>query len=106
MPLDLDAVAADLADATCYWQEEEVKIKYRPSAITTRTVESLNKSDDDDAEPFLEFVVSVLADWDVTRGKKKVQISTDTLRDIPLKFLRAIVSTIMEDSGRSEAGKV
>lgn len=106
MPIDLDAIASDTVPVDVNWKGHVAKIKYRPSALTTRNIETMQAADDE-SETFLTFVMKFLADWDITKGKKKVPISVEGLRDVPLPFIRACVDEIMEDSGKGadEEGK-
>lgn len=105
MPIELSNMAADVVPVVVYWGEDECKVSYRPSAITTRRVEQLQAAEDD-SDAFLDFITAVLASWDVTSGGEVVPITVDALKDVPLPFIRAIVITIMEDSGRGDSGKV
>lgn len=102
MPIDLSNLAADEVTVVIFWSDDEAKVTYRPSALTTRTVEKMQAASEDEAEVFLDFLTKVMARWDVTAKKKKVPITIDALKDVPLTFLRAVVIGIMEDSGRGE----
>lgn len=105
MPIDLDDVAADVCRTIAFWGDSEVQIGYRPSVITTRRVQQIRSAKESDDTVFLKFLCDVLAEWDVTRKGEAVPINPEGMKDIPLAFIRAIVMTIMQDSGRNDSGK-
>lgn len=104
MAINLNQLALDKAEVVAYFQTQEAKIVYRPSKITTDRLSQLQRSAvDDDMGAVIDFLVDVIEDWDVTRGKTKVPIDKENLGGIPMVFLRAIMIAVMEDSTAGEA---
>lgn len=103
MAINLNALALDEAVATAHFQGQEASVTYRPSAITTHRLQELQRAAvEDDMGAIIDFLVDVMSDWDVTRGKTKVTIDKEGLENIPMVFLRAIMVAVMEDSTAGE----
>lgn len=101
MALNLDAVASKTATVTVDYMGQSALITYNPSVLTQENITRAQKGD----EQFVDVFVSLIRDWDVKRGTRKVPISMKGLVGIPLPFLRAVFRAVMRDTaGGTEEG--
>lgn len=106
MGIDLGNLALDEATTMVKFGGQEAKVVYRPSVLTTRRLEQIQKEiENENADAFLEFLPDAIIEWDVTRGGEMFPLNRDDLKDLPLVFVRAVYLAIMSDAGQGEARK-
>lgn len=104
MGIELTDLALDERTCVVTIGTQEAKITYRPSAITTGTMERLQKAEEaGDLGIITRFFSEIVHDWDVTKQGEKLPITEENLREVPLVVLQGIFMAIMRDSGRGEA---
>lgn len=105
MGLDLNNAASNTAVADVTFVGQTVKVTYRPMVLTTERLENLDKpvKGRSSEDVFVEFFLELVADWDVRRGAKKVPLTTNSLKAVPLMLLRAVYLQVMREAGSGEA---
>lgn len=103
--MDLQNITVDRATCIVYFYGEEAKVTYRPLAITAELVAKGFSQDDATGDAFFDMFSTLIVDWDVKNGGKKVKIDKESLSKVPMSFLRAVYEAIMKDAASGEAGK-
>lgn len=102
MALDIAQLAGKTAVIDVPFMGQTTKVTYNPSVLTQ---EALIKAQSGTDEGFIEFFISMVKAWDVTKGKNKVPLTKNGLQTVPLILLRAIFMAIMSEAGSGETGK-
>jgi len=104
MGINLNQLALDTAACVVEFQGYEANVTYRPNVLTpSRVMKMMEVAGEDDLGQIISFLVEIIDDWDVTRGKRKVPITEEGLKDVPFVFLKKVLFTIMEDMSAGEA---
>ena len=104
MTITLSQLALDSSVTTLEFQGYTANITYSPNAITTERLEELERGTKTDTDAHVDFLMMVLKDWDVKlTPNKKAPIDRETLKKLPLMFLKALFEAILEDTSAGEA---
>lgn len=96
MALNLNSLAGKVATTDVSFMGQTAKVSYDPTYITKETLTRATSESDD---AFLVMFATLVKNWDVTKGTKKVPLTTAGLAGVPLVFLRAVFHQIMSDAG-------
>lgn len=100
MGIDLTALSQNVETVPFTYRGLTATVDFRPSAITA---EKLAKFGDinsvDDITSYLDFLTELLVDWEVSEYGKRMEISVDSLKRVPLPMLGKIVEAVMKDTG-------
>lgn len=103
MGINLSTLAGKLAKTSVEFMGHTINITYDPTYLTQESMAKMQAGGDD---AFIEFFTSLVKNWDVTKGNKKVPITANGLAGVPLLMLRAIYHGVMSQSdGDLEEGK-
>ena len=104
MGIDLGNLSLDEATTMVKFGGQEAKIKYRPSIITTKRLNKIKASiEDEDVDAFITFLLETVIEWDVTKDGEMFPLEFDAMSDLPMAFIRATYLAIMGDAGQGEA---
>lgn len=99
---NLDALAGQKAIAKVDFMGQSASLIYDPNVLTAKNVVEASSNDD----AFTAFFCSLVLDWDVKEGGRKVPITPERLKGIPLGFLKECWAAIRgSQNGDSEEGK-
>lgn len=104
MPINLATAAVDEATTDVTYGGETSKVTYRPNVITQAALTEMDTKVDGN----MEFLVKTVVSWDVMLApKKKLPITVEALKTVPLGFVRAVILAILGDreDGVKEQGK-
>lgn len=97
MSLSLADLVNDRRTITVDYLDHQVKVVYKPSAYTGEVAMQLG------VMSTWEFVVKVVESWDVLDGDTPVAINEANVNGLPIRFLRMVASSIIEDVSLGEA---
>lgn len=98
MGIDLAALATNVATTDVDFGESTITVKYRPSVATPANLKAVTADPDDEVGPFIDFLVKLLADWDITDGGTKVPITAEGIDAVPMNILQQVMRGVMADS--------
>lgn len=96
MPIDLKDVASDTATTTVDWSGQSADITYYPNIVTTEMVQKVQATED--VDEMAEFMARCIKDWDIKTGTKKVPVTAESFKALPISLVRAIFYAIAQDS--------
>lgn len=104
MGIDLGNLSLDEATCMVKFGGQEAKIKYRPSIITTKRLNTIKAQiEAEDADAFITFLPECIIEWDVTKDGEMFPLERETLEELPLAFIRATYLAVLGDAGQGEA---
>ena len=99
MPIDLSSLVADHAVTTVTFGGSTAKIVYKPSYVTQESIEKLDSEEDGN----IQFLVNAIISWDIMAGpKKKVPLTVDAIKKLPLSLVRSVTLSILGGKDDSE----
>lgn len=96
--MDLEDFAQDKETLAVEYRGGVCNVTYRPSKVTYKAIGDANTST-------VDYLSDVLVSWDLTKNKKKVPITPQSLEDLPMPFLRAVSLAIMRGSASTGEAK-
>ena len=107
MGLDIGSLAANTATSTVEYMGQSCSVTYKPSCITAAALEQMDvPAKEGEPSNFLVFMADTITDWDVLLSpKKKVPLTPEGLKAVPLPLLRAVFNQMMTEAASGEAGK-
>ena len=94
MPLNLTTLAGKTAKVDVEFMGQSTKVLYDPIVLTQENLDNAMTGD----TAFVEFFCKLVKTWDVQRSGKKVPITPNGLKDVPMLLLKAIYYRVMSDS--------
>lgn len=101
--MDLQNIIADRASAVAKFMGEELAFRYRPGLLTPDLFDRIQNGMSQDE--LGELYATILVDWDLTKNGREVPITAESVKQVPIQLLRAIMTAIMEDVPQGEAVK-
>lgn len=103
MTLNLNTLVGKLAKTDIEYMGYTTKVTYDPNYLTQTNIAQA----EEDENAFNAFFVKLVRSWDVTKGGKKVPLTVNAMKDMPLLLLRAVYNGILSQAGDTadEAGK-
>lgn len=98
MGIDLAALATNVASTDVDFGESTITVKYRPSVATPANLKAVAADPDDEVGPFIDFLIKLVVDWDITNGGEKVPLTVEGVDSVPMAILQQVMRGVMADS--------
>jgi hypothetical protein len=95
MGIDLTKLATSTETTEFTYLGQTGTVTFKPAEITTDNLTRFNINND--AE-FLEWLATVVTDWDVTRAKRKVPTTVKGFRSVPVPMMRKVFQALVSAS--------
>lgn len=102
MAINLSTLSGKLARTEVEFMGQTTKVLYDPMILTAENLHKAHNGSDDD---FVEFFCKAVKSWEVRRANKPVPINPNSLKTLPLVFLRAIFHAMLNEAEADEQGK-
>lgn len=104
MTIRLHNVIDDQATTTVVYGGETGKVTYRPNAITPALMSRAataqqNPEEADMAALIVDWICTVVADWDVEGTDGTIPLDHESIAELPMGFLSAVVGAVAQDAG-------
>jgi hypothetical protein len=100
MAIDLTALANNIETVPFKYGGFDSSVDYRPSVLTADNLAKFGDVETvDDMDSYLEFMVQMLVDWEVSKEGDRLPISVENLKSVPLPMIGKIMEAIVKASG-------
>lgn len=98
MPIQLSHISADKKTFDFQYEGQSMPIEYKPSVLTGRFVDRMLQGGS--TKDVAQLITELVSDWDI-RGpqNRKLEITVDTLLDLPINLMQKILRKCAEDAG-------
>lgn len=105
MPLQISDLGKERRIFTWEYLGEEIEVTYNMYQFTPEMEAEINAGGLDEsraAHNLVEYILTIVLDWEVFDGDEKVPIEFDALMALPVRLLADLMNAIGEDAGGDE----